>query len=317
MSNSSVRLIRRYVWLVDTIRNAGKITLDEINRKWLEERSLRLEEEGEIPPRTFHRHRQAIADIFDIDILCDRFDRNRYYIENEDVLSRPSFTSALFNSLAIDNKLMNDKNISDRIIFEELTGDSCFITSIIDALIKNRRLKIIYNRFGHNPTNHTVEPYGLRQTGKRWYMIAHISGFDGLTVFALERIERIEMTSEEYELDKSFDLRGYFDEVVGVNLDEEYKCEDVVLRVYDTQRNYIETLPLHKSQKLINRQKSYSDYSYRLRPEYEFQHEVLKLGFNAEVLSPEWLRKEIKWRATEILKLYSDDMVRTTSPTNV
>ena len=54
---TSVRLIRRYVWLIETIRRAGNITLEEINRKWLEERSLHLEDEGEIPERTFHRHR--------------------------------------------------------------------------------------------------------------------------------------------------------------------------------------------------------------------------------------------------------------------
>ena len=60
---TSVRLIRRYVWLIETIRQARQITLEEINQKWMEERSLRLEDEKEIPERTFHRHRQAIADI--------------------------------------------------------------------------------------------------------------------------------------------------------------------------------------------------------------------------------------------------------------
>ena len=304
MSNS-VRLIRRYVWLIDTIRNAGKITLEEINRKWLEERSLRFEDEGEIPVRTFHRHRQAVADIFGIDILCDRFAGNRYYIDNEEELTRPSFTTALLNSLAVDNKLLNDREISDRIVFEELSGDSWCITSIIDALTKRTVINIVYNRFGKNPRSHTVEPYGLKQTGKRWYMIARISGFSGLSVFALERVEKIELTGERYEFDNSLDIRRYFDEVVGVNLDDEYECEEVILRVYDTQRNYVETLPLHKSQKRINQTKQYSDYSLRLRPEYEFQHEVLKLGFNAEVLSPPWLRKEIEWRAREILKLYA------------
>lgn len=39
---TSVRLIRRYVWLIDTIRRAGNITLEEINQKWMEERSPTL-----------------------------------------------------------------------------------------------------------------------------------------------------------------------------------------------------------------------------------------------------------------------------------
>lgn len=29
-------LFNRYLWLVDTIYRAGTITLDEINRKWLQ-----------------------------------------------------------------------------------------------------------------------------------------------------------------------------------------------------------------------------------------------------------------------------------------
>ena len=43
---TSVRLIRRYVWLIDTIRRGGKMTLEEINRKWMEERGIRLGDEG-------------------------------------------------------------------------------------------------------------------------------------------------------------------------------------------------------------------------------------------------------------------------------
>ena len=89
---TSVRLIRRYVWLIDTIRRAGHITFEEINRKWMNERTLRLEHEDDLPERTFHRHRQAIADIFGIDILCNRYNGNTYYIENDEALNRPSFT---------------------------------------------------------------------------------------------------------------------------------------------------------------------------------------------------------------------------------
>lgn len=56
------------------------------------ERTLRLESEGKIPERTFHRHRLAIADIFGIDIQCNRYNGNTYYIENGDALNEPTFT---------------------------------------------------------------------------------------------------------------------------------------------------------------------------------------------------------------------------------
>ena len=138
---TSVRLIRRYVWLVDTIRRAGHITLEEINQKWSEERTLRLDDEDELPERTFHRHRQAIADIFGTDILCNRYNGNTYFIENEEALNSPSFTSWLFNGLSIGNQLMDNRDVSDRIVFEDSSCND-YLSLIIEAMTKNRYLTI-------------------------------------------------------------------------------------------------------------------------------------------------------------------------------
>ena len=142
---TSVRLIRRYVWLIDTIRRAGNITLEEINQKWKENRTLRFDKEDDLPERTFHRHRQAIADIFGIDILCNRYNGNAYYIENDEALKEPSFTSWMFNGLAIDNQLMDNKEINDRILFEETPGGMEYMPVVIQALSEKRRLLITYN----------------------------------------------------------------------------------------------------------------------------------------------------------------------------
>lgn len=302
---TSVRLLRRYVWLIETIRRSGKITLEEINRKWLQNTSLRDEEDGQIPERTFHRHRTAIADIFGVDILCDRSHGNVYYIENEEELNRPSFTSLFFNGLAIDNELIENRDINQRVMFEEISGGIEFVTPVIEALSKNVLIKIEYISYNNpKPKEYSVEPYGLKQAGKRWYLISHIPAYETLTVFALDRIESIELTGDKFEFDKAWNINSYFNEVIGVNLEGDYECEEVRIRVYGHQRHYIESLPIHKSQKLLKREKEYSDYGFKLRPEYEFQHEILKLGYNAEVLSPQWLRDDISWQAEEILKLY-------------
>ena len=302
---TSIRLIRRYVWLIETIRRSGRISLEDINHKWLNS-LLNEEEESDIPERTFHRHREAIEDLFGIEILCDRSNGNVYYIGNEEILEKPSFTASLFNGLAIDNHLIDNPVIKDRIHYEEIPGGSKYLPVIIEAISKNSLIEISYRSFNDRKLKEfKIEPYGMKQASKRWYLIAHIPDYETLTVFALDRIESINETNEEFKFEKNWNLDSYFDEVIGVNLEEDYECEDVKIRVFGHQRHYIETLPLHKSQKLVKREKEYSEYSFKLRPEYEFQHEILKMGFNAEVLSPQWLRDEIKWQAEEILKLYS------------
>ena len=75
-------------------------------------------------------------------------------------------------------------------------------------------------------------------------------------------------------------------------------------RVFGPQRAYTDTLPLHKSQRILDYTKDYTDYELTVRPEYEFQHAILAMGPNAEILSPQWLREEIKWLAEEIAKRY-------------
>lgn len=303
---ASVRLIRRYAWLIDTIHRAGHITLEEINKKWMNERTLRLEHEGEIPDRTFHRHRQAIADIFGIDILCNRYNGNTYYIDNDEVLDEPSFTSWLLNGLLIDNLLIDNEEIAKRIIFEETPGGTGFISPIIEAMTKRKVLRMTYRSFNSSKAiEWEIIPCGLKQSKQRWYLIAKNQDFDSPSVFALDRIQEMELTDASFTPDNDLMVKDYFDEVIGVNVDNDYDSEKVMLRVYGRQQAYMDSLPLHKSQRLLVQTKEYSDYELNLRPEYEFQHEILRLGPDAEILSPQWLRDEIKWLAEEITRRYS------------
>lgn len=303
---TSVRLIRRYVWLVDTIRRAGNITLEEINRKWMEERTLRLESEKDFPERTFHRHRRPITDIFGIEILCNRYNGNTYYIGNEEALNTPSFTSWLFNALAIDNQIIDNKEISRRILFEETPGGMEYMPVVIQALSEKRKLLVTYNSISHgNYTDKKIEPYFIKERLRRWYILGRAEGHDDVEVFAFDRIERLSLLDEKFEFDADIDPKTYFDEVVGILLDDEYDCERVVVRLYGKQGEYVNLLPLHKSQKVVDRGKNYIDFEYMLRPEWEFIHEVLRLGYEAEVLSPAWIREELKWQAQEIVNRYN------------
>ncbi len=174
-------------------------------------------------------------------------------------------------------------------------------------MTKSRMVKLTYRRFNNTKVSEReVEPYGLKQSGRRWYIIAKNKDHGDLTVYSLDRIESLCLTNTSFEFDKTLDVASYFDEVIGVNVDSDYDCEKVVLRVYGKQSQYIETLPLHKSQRLITHTKEYSDYELNLRLEYEFQHAILALGPNAEIISPQWLREEIKWLAEETAKRYTD-----------
>lgn len=304
---TSVRLLRRYVWLIDTLRRAGQLTLEEISCRWADNDSLNSEREKSIPERTFHRHREAILDMFGVEIVCNRA-TNKYYIKDIAALEKPSFTSWVFNGLALDNQLLSSQSVRDRIVFERSPAGAEFMAIIIEALSDSRVLDMCYRGY-HSAANRywKIEPCGLKQHRRRWYLIARKSAEDCLLTFALDRIISLEITDQSFEPRDGEAIDDAFADVIGTFVDPDLDVEDVKVRVYGHQRHYFEGTPLHRSQVILRRTSEYTDYEFRLRPEYEFQHEILRLGPDAEVLSPQWLRDEMKWYAEESLQRYSSD----------
>lgn len=72
--------MNKYVWLVNTIHRARKISFEEINRRWLDND---FSEGLEIPKRTFHKWRIAIEELFGLIIENENKGEYRYYIEND------------------------------------------------------------------------------------------------------------------------------------------------------------------------------------------------------------------------------------------
>ena len=71
----ATNIVNKYVWLVDTIYTAGKISFEEINRRWVEND---MSNGIEIPKRTFHKWRIAIEDLFGLIIENENCGAYRY-----------------------------------------------------------------------------------------------------------------------------------------------------------------------------------------------------------------------------------------------
>lgn len=67
-------LFSKYVWMVGIMHKSGKMSFQELEKKYEEKYKEKL------PLRTFHNHKNAIEEIFDLKIRCDRKNGFRYYI---------------------------------------------------------------------------------------------------------------------------------------------------------------------------------------------------------------------------------------------
>lgn len=295
-SNTAV-LFNRYVWLVDTIYRAGRISFEEINERW--QRSSLNETGEELPLKTFHNHKNAIQQMFDINIECDRRGGYLYYIEHAEDMERGGVRTWLLNTFAVNHLINESHHLKRRILFEEIPSGQRFLTQIIEAMRDNLTLELTYQSFWNNTAStFEVAPYCVKVFRQRWYVVACSLSDERLRVYALDRIQELRTTENTFTLPEDFDPEAYFADSFGVVVDEKCAVERVKIRVQGIQRQYIRTLPLHASQKEVETAEDASVFEFYLRPTLDFQQELLTHAVNAEedieVLEPQWLREHMQ-----------------------
>lgn len=297
--------IKKYVWLVETIYKAKKISLKEINSKWLE---TDLSEGLEIPRRTFHTWRNEVEDLFGIEIQCDKTDGDRYFIEDRDKLKNNSLQSWLLNTMSVNNMLLENKTLSDRILLENIPSGQDYLSIVTDAMKKSKVLEITYKGYW-SEHEHTfpVAPYCVKLFRQRWYLVGNSVYEDKIRIYSLDRVLNASLTEEPFKYPKDFSPEVYFQDCFGVIRDDETEVETVKLKVNANQSNYLRSLPLHPSQEEIETSDDYSIFTLRVRPTFDFYQELLKNGETLEVLEPTWLRKDFKDIVKRMAALYKGD----------
>lgn len=131
-------LISKYVWVIDTIYKAHRISFKELNHRWLCDDISRG---VDIPKRTFDNWRCAIWDLFGINIENENRGEYRYYIANEGDIHGNGLRSWLFNTLCVSNALSSCQGINDRILLENVPSGQSNLQTVLEAMKENRVLK--------------------------------------------------------------------------------------------------------------------------------------------------------------------------------
>ena len=292
---------RQYIWLVNTIRRANRISLEHIQKFWIDDD---LNDRKSLSRTTFYRLKIAIEDMFGIHIECDN--QHQYYISNPETLKDNTTQNWMLQTLTVSNILVDSLSIRNQLVLEEIPGGTQHLQTIINAIKNSHTLCMTYQGF-EDPEAKTaiVEPYCLKVFRQRWYLLCkNKSKHNDLRIHALDRIIELTETNEHFELDSTFDAENFFKNYFGVFIGENEKPTRIVLRAYGKMIPLIRTLPKHSSQKEINTTDEYCDFEYYLSPTFDFRQEILKEGHELEVIEPESLRKEIQEELRKAIKRY-------------
>lgn len=282
---------KSYIWLLETLQTRGRLTLNEIKDLWM--RSSINDDKKELATRTFANHVAAIADIFGIDIVCDRSD-NTYRIENEGDIGGSGIHDWLMEALSLNNLINESAGLRTRLLFESEPSSHRFLTDIIRAIRDERMIEVNYQSFKMEaPRDFLLEPFCLKEYKRRWYLFArdHNGGYKEPHSFALDRMNTVAISEEPFTVPKNFNAQNFFSTRYGVLQYEGEKPAHIKLKVCARQANYFRTLPLHSSQKETEKTAEYSIFSYYLTPNYDFIHDVLYYADDVEVMEPASLRE--------------------------
>lgn len=288
----SKQLLSRYVWLVDTIYQAGSagITFHDLAEKW--KKNELLSKGDEYNWRTFMRHRNDVWELFGVEIACHKSTNTYYIAERGSLTDTSAFRRWLLETLAVNNRINESAQLKDRILLEPNPSGGEFLSTILEAMRDNCTIMFDYRPFwmgGKVSHYFNVEPYALKVFKRRWYLLGKY-GNGKLKIYALDRMQNVDIEFNQFELPKDFCAEAFFSTCFGIIVGDE-EPQSIKLKVAAQQADYLRTLPLHPSQKVVEQTKDYTIFSYFLRITYDLRQEILTLGDTVEVLYPKELRK--------------------------
>lgn len=284
-------LLKRYLWLIDTLKRGGEMTFEEISDKW--DRSSVNDNGTELTKRTFYNHCQAVAHHFGIEIECRRGrGLNRYRIVNPEAIEENSLTKWALDSFSLGELLLGNASISDKILLEDIPSGREWLDEILRALQQNRKIKIVYENFVGVKYSGVISPLCVKLFKRRWYILSLMDN-GKMRIFSLDRIKELTITDNIFKYPKGFVPADYFKDVYGIIVERDRKIENIVIRTYEELPGYLRSLPLHHSQIELESKAGHTDFSLRLIPTFDFVQELLLHRDQLEVIAPLSLRRQI------------------------
>jgi predicted DNA-binding transcriptional regulator YafY len=181
-----------------------------------------------------------------------------------------------------------------------------FLGQLHNAIFYKQVLSISYKPFEEdNPYDLILHPYFLKQYNNRWFLFGYNSEnqkFDWN--LALDRIVAVKELNVEFKKNTEINWLDYFEDIIGVTKPVGEKTEAVVLHFIGKTGNYMETKPIHGSQKSKWLDENTLEITLDIIINYELERLILSYADSVSVIKPEKLASQICKRLNAAAKLY-------------
>jgi predicted DNA-binding transcriptional regulator YafY len=177
------------------------------------------------------------------------------------------------------------------------------LDEIVEAVLKQQRVALVYEDFGGTPKRAEVSPWSIVIYDHQLYILAHSQ--KGLRAYRLSRIRSATARAKTFEYPDraTYDPDVVFRETFGIFVREGGNVQDVVIRLAPRWSTYARTHRWHASQRVgVGADGVIVRLHVGVCPELEAF--VLGFGKEAEVLAPPDLRDRVAAQARALGAVY-------------
>ncbi len=171
-----------------------------------------------------------------------------------------------------------------------------------EARRAKKRVKMEYYTLERDAiTKRLVDPYGLINRLNTWYLVAYCHWRKEIKMFRIDRIRKLEVTSQTFEIPLDFSLEDYMGDAWQVIRGESHLVKikftcNAAKRVVEDRWHPSQILEIHKDGSVI--------MTVLVSGLSEIASWVLSFGGEAEVLEPKELREKIRKSVSSLSRIY-------------
>jgi len=284
--------------ILTAVRRQGSSTFKEIKAfviHKLEEQALRDDKTvPDFSKRTFERDLKDIEQIFGVVIAYSRASRG-YQMESATEL-QDAVLEQMLTGFEVLNALRLTQKVAPHIITEEKEPlGTEHLNSLLQAIENRLQAEFTHHKYWEDqPTKRRVDPYALKESNYRWYLVAKDHKDNKVKTFGLDRISNLSISRKSFHVDPALDLNSKFKYSFGVIGSDQTEPEEIHLSFTPFQGKYVKSLPLHSSQEIVRDTDEELLIRLTVHPTPDFIMHLLSYGKELTVVKPASLKKRMQ-----------------------
>lgn len=279
-------VIKRQFLIVEFLRNKPA-SFKQISN-FLLNKQYELDYDLAISQRTFQRDCNEIESLWGVEIAFNKRENHYEIVNNENDLHFDRIMEA-FDTVAV---LQKSKTVRNYLYLEKRKSKGTeYFNGILHAIQNQLVVTFQLNSYWQAASFRRCVPKAIKESQNRYYLIAYDLDKNDFRNYGLDRISNFVITSEKQKTPE-INVEAFYQHAFGIQCYND--PVEIILEFANDQKQYIKSLPLHASQKIIKENNETFTVELFMHPTNDFVMEILRYGAICEVIEPPFLRDRIK-----------------------